>query len=150
MKIRYAHQEDLDFIKKAQVLMAKETENLSLDPKIVSMGVDAAFHDPAKGSYLVTEIDNQVVACLLTLNEWSDWRNGNVLWIHSVYVSQDYRGQGIYKKMYEFLVEKVKASKDLRGLRLYVDKTNQKAIAVYSKLKMSNEHYELFEWLKDY
>lgn len=150
MIIRNAIYGDLEFIKKAQILMAFETEKLKLDPQTVSLGVEAVFNDPNKGSYLVCEIDSKICACLLTLNEWSDWRNGNVLWIHSVYVQPDFRGKGIYKKMYEYLKEKVKASKDLRGLRLYVDKTNLNAIKVYSKLNMSNEHYELFEWLKDY
>jgi ribosomal protein S18 acetylase RimI-like enzyme len=36
----------------------------------------------------------------------------------------------------------------IRGIRLYVDKTNTKAMKVYEKLGMNGEHYGLFEWMK--
>jgi ribosomal protein S18 acetylase RimI-like enzyme len=42
----------------------------------------------------------------------------------------------------------VEESKDLRGLRLYVDKSNANAQKVYEALGMSGEHYHLYEWLK--
>ena len=35
-----------------------------------------------------------------------------------------------------------------KGLRLYVDKTNLTAKQVYRALEMTDEHYQLFEWLK--
>ena len=42
----------------------------------------------------------------------------------------------------------VRESDQYAGLRLYVDKTNLRAIDVYQKLGMSDEHYHLYEWLK--
>ena len=39
-------------------------------------------------------------------------------------------------------------SQELRGLRLYVDKSNDKAQKVYENLSMSGEHYHLYEWMK--
>jgi ribosomal protein S18 acetylase RimI-like enzyme len=42
----------------------------------------------------------------------------------------------------------VDSDSTLRGLRLYVDKSNTKAIATYESLGMNQEHYHLFEWLK--
>lgn len=131
-----------------QVRMALETEDLALDPEVVTKGVAAVFQDPRKGSYLVARRGPQTVASLLTLPEWSDWRNGNVLWIHSVFVVPEARGQGVFAAMYRSLVERVEADPGLRGLRLYVDKTNLPAQKVYQRLGMSGEHYHLFEWLK--
>jgi RimJ/RimL family protein N-acetyltransferase len=129
--------------------MALETEKMSLDPATVRLGVAAVLLEPAKGSYFVSlneRGDHQ--ACLLTIPEWSDWRNGTVLWIHSVYVVPPARGKGVYKSMYAALKERVEADSKLRGLRLYVDRRNQAARKVYEKLGMSNEHYELYEWMK--
>lgn len=140
---------DHSFIVEAQLKMALETENLSLDPSTVEKGVLAVLQDEHKGQYYVFKGDDlKTYGCLLTIPEWSDWRNGKVLWIHSVYVSEEARGNGIYKKMYEFLKEKVLEDKNLRGLRLYVDKTNLRAEKVYQKCGMSNEHYSLYEWMK--
>lgn len=139
---------DIDIIADFQVKMALETENLQLDPPTVLKGVTAVMDDPSKGKYWVAEVDGVVVGCLLTVNEWSDWRNGTVLWIHSVYVLPEHRQHGVFKSLYNHLKTMVSESPDLRGLRLYVDKTNEKAQKVYESLGMSGEHYHLFEWLK--
>ncbi|MFZ4713358.1 MAG: GNAT family N-acetyltransferase [Bacteriovoracaceae bacterium] len=147
-KIRQATFQDLNFIATSQVAMAFETENLKLDPSIVKKGVMAVLNDASKGVYYVAEINQQVVACLLTIPEWSDWRNGTVLWIHSVFVEEKVRGLGVYKDLYLHLQAIVQNSDQYRGLRLYVDKTNVRAQAVYQKLGMSKEHYELYEWMK--
>ncbi len=146
--IRKAQSSDQEFIVQAQVAMAWETEELKLDPGTVKKGVAAVFADPHKGAYYVAEVAGKPIAVLLTVPEWSDWRNGTVLWIHSVYVAPECRGQGVYKKMYEYLHGMVSQSGGaLRGLRLYVDKRNTRAQKVYQKLGMSAEHYEMFEWL---
>jgi ribosomal protein S18 acetylase RimI-like enzyme len=131
-----------------QVAMAWESEQLRLDPPTVFKGVSAVFDDPAKGKYWLAEVGGEVVGCLLTIPEWSDWRNGTILWIHSVYVHPDHRQRGVYRQLYTHLREMVEASGDLRGLRLYVEKSNTRAQAVYEKLGMSGEHYHLYEWLK--
>lgn len=139
---------DIPIIAEFQIKMALESENLKLDPPTVHLGVSAVFDDPSKGKYWLAELNGEVVGCLLTIPEWSDWRNGTVLWIHSVYVRPEHRKNGIFKKLYLHLKQMVEESKDLRGLRLYVDKGNLVAQAVYDSLGMSGEHYHLYEWLK--
>lgn len=139
---------DVQTIADFQVKMALETENLKLDPPTVEKGVTAVLDDPGKGKYWLAEVNGEVVSCLLTVPEWSDWRNGTVLWIHSVYVKPELRKAGVYKKMYTHLRDMVQESKEYRGLRLYVDKTNERAQKVYEALGMNGEHYHLYEWLK--
>jgi GNAT superfamily N-acetyltransferase len=140
---------DIETIADFQIRMALETETLKLDHSTVIKGVSAVFDDPTKGKYWIAESDGHVVGCLLTIPEWSDWRNGTVLWIHSVYVLEKFRQLGVFKKLYLHLKDMVETSSDLRGLRLYVDKSNLKAQRVYESLGMSGEHYHLFEWLKN-
>ncbi len=150
IKVRPGLLFDIDVIAEYQVNMAFETENgLKLDPPTVSSGVTAVMDDPSKGKYWLAEVDGKVIGCLLTVPEWSDWRNGTVLWIHSVYVHPDFRKHGVYKVLYAHLKQMVTESKELRGLRLYVDKTNFNAQKVYEALGMSGEHYHLFEWMKE-
>lgn len=139
---------DIQTIADYQVKMAWETEQLKLDPPTVELGVAAVFDDPSKGKYWLAEVDGEVAGCLLTVPEWSDWRNGTVLWIHSVYVKPEFRKHGVFRKLYSHLKTMVETSKDLRGLRLYVEKTNGPAQKVYESLGMSGEHYHLYEWLK--
>jgi len=146
--IRKAIEEDLPTIVDFQMAMALETENLKLEESIVKKGVSAAFHDSAKGQYFVTEIDNEIAASLMITFEWSDWRNGMVYWIQSVYVEKKFRRMGIYSKMYTHIQEIVKNDENIRGIRLYVDKTNTRAQMTYKKTGMNGEHYQLFEWMK--
>lgn len=148
--VKIAKDEDFEFIVSSQMKMALETEGLNLDLVTVQKGVRAVLDDSSKGCYYIafSDLNNVKAGMLLTVPEWSDWRNGTVLWIHSVYVIQDYRKKGVYSSLYNFLKDKVENSNTLRGLRLYVDKRNLVAQKTYKHLGMDNQHYELYEWLK--
>lgn len=147
-EIREARPGDAPVIVDFQIRMARSTEDLELDFDTVTRGVAAVFADPAKGTYWVAEADGRVVGSLLTTFEWSDWRNGTVLWIQSVYVLPEWRRRGVYRRLYEHLRRQVERSPDLRGLRLYVDQRNAAAQQVYERLGMTREHYQMYEWLK--
>jgi GNAT superfamily N-acetyltransferase len=148
IKIRKAKSSDSESIVELQLKMAQETEGLQLNKSVVTRGVRAVFRDPAHGTYWVAEEKGRILGMLLAIPEWSDWRNGTVLWIHSLYVIGEARRQGVFKKLYLNLKKQVKQSPELMGLRLYVDKRNKSARKVYEKLGMSRDHYELYEWLK--
>jgi ribosomal protein S18 acetylase RimI-like enzyme len=148
IEIRAASPGDAPAIADFQLRMARETEDLELDARTMTRGVDAVFADPAKGSYWIAEYDGRIVGCLLTTYEWSDWRDGTVLWIQSLYVLPEERGRGIYRALYEHLKRQVEADPGLKGIRLYVDRRNAVAQRVYARLGMTREHYDLFEWMK--
>ena len=148
IKIRKAKSSDSVHIVELQLQMAQETEGLELDRDVVTEGVRGVFQEPARGTYWVAEEKGKVLGVLLAIPEWSDWRNATVLWIHSLYVIPEARGQGVFKKLYLNLEKQVKQSPELAGIRLYVDKRNKLAQEVYEKLGMSKEHYDLYEWLK--
>lgn len=131
-----------------QQKMAKETENIDLDTEILTQGVKAVFKDHSKGIYYIAMVNKKVVASLLTTYEWSDWRNGCILWIQSVYVLPEYRGRGVFNEMYQHLKTMVEKSNEYLGLRLYVDITNVKAQKVYDRVGMDGEHYKMYEWFK--
>jgi len=148
IEIRKGKLSDLGRIVELQLRMAQETEALGLDRDVVSKGVRGVFQEPARGTYWVAEEKGELLGMLLAIPEWSDWRNGTVLWVHSLYVIPQARRRGVFKKLYSNLKKQVEQSPELMGLRLYVDKTNKPAQEVYERLGMSKEHYELYEWLK--
>jgi L-amino acid N-acyltransferase YncA len=149
MLIREATVKDIPHLLDFQLKMALETENITLEISSLTLGVNRLFKDPTKGRYYVAEEDEEVMGCLMTTYEWSDWRNGTVLWIQSVYIARDHRGKGVYKEMYNHVRQLVNADPDLKGIRLYVDKSNSSAQDVYRKLQMNGEHYQVFEWMKE-
>jgi len=148
IEIRKGKLSDSEHIVDLQLRMAQETEGLELDKEVVRRGVHGVFQEPARGTYWVAEEKDKVLGMLLATPEWSDWRNATVLWIHSLYVIPEARGQGVFKKLYLNLEKQVQQSPELAGLRLYVDKQNKPAQEVYEKLGMNKHHYELYEWLK--
>ena len=148
MIVRRATIDDRFAIVEFQIAMARETENLELDAQTVEKGVRAVFDDSSKGIYFVAEKENMVLASLMITFEWSDWRNGNVWWIQSVYVKPGFRREGIFKKMYANVKQIVLGDSTLKGLRLYADRENKIAHNTYRNLGMNSEHYAMFEWMK--
>ena len=76
MTIRPARREDAETIARFNVLMARETEHIELDPARVLAGVRAVFDQSGRGWYLVAEAAGAVAGQLMVTYEWSDWRNG--------------------------------------------------------------------------
>lgn len=148
IECRWAVPAEAPMIADFQVAMAWETERLKLDAATCGAGVRAVFENPAHGRYLLGVVDGGVAGSLLLQNEWSDWRNGLVWWIHSLYVRPEARGQKLFREMFAHVRGLMAADPRVRGLRLYVDKTNENAQAVYRKLGMSDEHYATFELMK--
>ena len=147
---RQATPDDVSVIVDFQIAMALETEELELDREVCTRGVHAVFDDPSRGRYFLAESEGTVVASLMITYEWSDWRNGNVWWIQSVYVVPSFRGQRVYAGLYEHVQRLVRKDDGIRGIRLYVDRRNVSAQSVYTRLGMNGEHYQVFEWMKTF
>ena len=124
IEYREATSSDVATIVDFQVKLAAESEDLDLDAAVCTRGVQALFDDPSRGRYFLAESGGEVIASLMTTYEWSDWRNGTVWWIQSVYVKPESRGQRVYAGMYAHVKGLVEADDSLRGLRLYVDRRN--------------------------
>lgn len=138
---------DVEELISLQQKMAQETEGLSLNEDILRKGILAVLEDEQKGKYYKMLEGGKIVGCMLNTYEWSDWRNAYIIWIQSLYILPDYRNKGIFRQVYEYLQGKVKGSIHFKGIRLYVDKSNNNAIKVYEQLGMSAHHYQLYEWL---
>ena len=149
IEVRRGRREDAPDIVDFQIRLAWETEQFALDRPTVEKGVQAVFDDPRKGAYWIAEVNGEVAGCLLTVPEWSDWRNGTVVWIHSVYIIPQARRQGVFRAMYERLKTTVEQSVDLRGLRLYVERENERARKTYWAMGMDGNHYKMFEWMDE-
>ncbi len=148
MIVREAKLSDIPTLLDFQIKMALETEDVQLEIQPLTQGMHKLFRDPTKGKYYVAEVEGEVVGCLMITYEWSEWRCGTIYWIQSVYVAAPHRNKGVFKQMYQHIHQLVNDDPDLKGIRLYVDKSNDAAKRVYSGLGMNGEHYSVFEWMK--
>lgn len=149
VNIREAESKDIELIVEFQKEMALETENLNLDRSVLFEGVKAILNDENKAHYFIAESEQEPIGMLMITKEWSDWRNGWVWWIQSVYTKPGFRRKGVYKLLYEYIKKLVVNSDNVWGIRLYVDKRNIPAQSVYDSLGMSGEHYSTFEWMRE-
>ena len=134
----------VDEITRFQVDMAMESEGLALNEERAYRGVKAVLEDESKGRYIIARSDEKLVGCLMLTREWSDWNCCWYWWIQSVYVKPSHRGQGIYRRMYNKVLDLAKAE-GVTQIRLYVDKNNSPAQEVYQKVGMSECHYCMYE-----
>ena len=145
LNIRQGRIDDGETITRFNAAMALESEGVSLDRATLRAGVEAALVDDAKAFYLLAETDGEPVGQLMVTTEWSDWRNGWIWWIQSVYVKPEARRHGVYRRLYQRLMEMARARGDIRGMRLYVMRENWTAKRTYEALGMSHSHYDLYE-----
>lgn len=149
VNIREAEVKDIETIVDFQKEMALETENLNLDRDVLYKGVSAVLEDATKANYFIAEREQESIGMLMITKEWSDWRNGWIWWIQSVYTKPGFRRMGVYKLLYEYIQKLVLSSDNIKGIRLYVDKRNIPAQSVYDSLGMFGDHYSTYEWMRE-
>ncbi len=149
INVRSATPADVDFIVEANVRMAKETENLDLNPEVLRRGVTYLMSHSDEGQYLIATQGAGLCGTLMLTYEFSDWRNGRFWWIQSVYVPQPFRRQGVYRAMHNAVRKLAHRDSQACGLRLYVEQANSVAQQTYADIGMSQTHYRLFEEIFD-
>jgi len=149
LAVRDAREDDAALIARWMIAMAWETEHKALDPDTVARGVRAVFEQPARGRYFIAErvVDERIATAgvLMLTHEWSDWRDGDWWWIQSVYVDPEHRRCGVYRALYEHVHALAKATPEVCGLRLYVERGNANAQRTYASMGMVDAGYAIYE-----
>jgi ribosomal protein S18 acetylase RimI-like enzyme len=145
LRVLRATLDHLDDVVRGNESMAWETEAKRLAPETLRRGVRAVLEDPAKGLYLVavTE-DDRVLGQLMVTSEWSDWRDGTIFWIQSVYVTPAARRSGVYRALHAAVLSHARANGGV-AVRLYVEKHNRVAQETYRRVGMQPAIYDLME-----
>ena len=125
--------------------LALETEGKTLDSQVLACGVAAALADPRKALYFVAEEAGSVRGQMMVTTEWSDWRNGWIWWIQSVFVLPTDRRRGVFRALYEHVQRQARMDPQVIGLRLYVERDNHAAQETYRRLGMHATSYLVFE-----
>lgn len=143
--VRNATLEDVGGLVRFNTAMALETEDKLLDPEVLRRGVTRLVSDPALGRCLIADSGGEAVGTLSVTQEWSDWRCGVFWWIQSVYVERAARGRGVFEALYRYVEGEAKRDPEVCGLRLYVERENERAQRTYARLGMHETAYRLFE-----
>ena len=139
-----ANQLDVSTLGKNNLSLAHETENILLDKDILRLCIEKAL-ELKDYRYIVAELDNKIVGQTMVTSEWSDWRNGVIWWMQSVYVNPDYRKRGVFQSILKHIENLAEKIPEVKALRLYVMDDNQIAQRVYQNLGMNNSNYLVYE-----
>jgi GNAT superfamily N-acetyltransferase len=145
LTVRRATPADATTIVEFNRLLAEESESKALDVDVLSAGVAAVLADPQKGPYFLAEHDGTAIGQMQVTYEFSDWRNGWFWWIQSVYVLPEARRRGVFRTLYQHVADAAKNDPEVIGLRLYVDRENERAHQTYLGLGMTWTDYLLME-----
>ena len=145
IEVRAAVPEDWPIIVEFNCRLAEESEGKKLDRAHIEPGVRALLDDPRKGRYLLAISQGRVVGQLMHTHEWSDWRNGDIWWLQSVYVHPEFRRQGVCRALFEKLRSEAEADPGVVGLRLYVEEHNTRAHATYRSFDLLPGGYFVME-----
>jgi GNAT superfamily N-acetyltransferase len=145
LQIRDATLADLATIVRFNSLLAEETEHKRLDPATIERGVRRALTEPALCRYFVAERAGQIVGQAMITIELTDWRDGVLWWLQSVYVAETQRGGGVFRALFQHIESLAEADGEVRGLRLYVERENERARAVYEQLGMQPSGHLVYE-----
>lgn len=145
MPVRDAKLEDAPTISRFNADMAEETEGRRPDEAVLRRGVERGLVRPELCRYWVAERDGEVVGQVMVTFEWSDWRDGVVWWLQSVYVAPVHRRSGIFRALYEHVEKRARSDGEVVALRLYVEHDNVSAQQTYRALGMQRTDYLVFE-----
>ncbi len=145
--IRLAEPRDLESLVTYNMALALETEGRQLERSLLRSGVESILADAAKGFYVVMEHrpTGEMIGQVLITFEWSDWRNAVFWWLQSVYVHKEWRRQGVFKSLYDYVLAEGKRQGHVAGIRLYVEQDNTVAQDVYANAGLSTAPYKVFE-----
>jgi GNAT superfamily N-acetyltransferase len=144
IKIREAVKSDIPVLVKFNQALAKETEDMQLNLETLALGISNAL-DKDECHYYIAELNGHVVGQTMITYEWSDWRNGILWWIQSVYVSPEQRGKGVFRALFNHVEQLAKKHPDVKALRLYVMQNNLSGKNTYSALGMNDSGYVVYE-----
>lgn len=147
--IRPATPDDAPALADFNTRLAVETEGKRLAPEVILAGVLGIFEKPSRGRYFVAEIDGRIVGQVMHTFEWSDWRNGDLWWLQSVYVHPEFRSRGVFRALFSHVKQLAQVTDGVVGLRLYVENENASAHAVYRNLGLKPAGYQVLEWMAD-
>ena len=148
--VRDATPDDSEFIADCNCRLAEESEHKTLDRLVLDSGIRRGMGNPAMCRYFVAEVNGRRAGMTMLTYELTDWRDGVIWWLQSVYVFEEFRHRGVFRALYDHIERLARRSPEVRGLRLYVRTDNERAVKTYRAMGMEPTGYEVLEkdWTK--
>ena len=130
LKIRPIIEGDREiYLKMAAEFYASDAVLLHVGNEHFSATFSELMRSDEYASCYIFELDGDVAGYSLIAKTYSQEAGGLVLWIEEIYVAPAFRGRGIGKEFFSFLIKNRPAS--VKRLRLEVERENEGAVRLY-------------------
>lgn len=144
MIIRKANLDDAEAIARNNIRLAEETEGRTIRGHTAEQGTSAVLSKEHGGWYLVADHNMEIIGQVFITEEWSDWRNKAIWWMHRVYVKELWRKKGVFTALLQEL-KQMAIDEQVFALRLYQVDTNKKAARIYNKMGFADTSFRILE-----
>lgn len=144
LQVRKAELSDIPILIEYNLAHANEIEGYHLNREILKLGVENALKRD-ECHYFVAESSSKVIGQTMVTYEWSDWRNGIMWWLQSVYVNPNFRNRGVFRAIFNHIEKLAKTEPYVKALRLYVKGSNFIGMNTYQNLGMKDSKYIVYE-----
>lgn len=158
-RVRPATTNDLDVLVDFVLAEATEAEGATKLPSTVRQGIHRGLVDDTLARYWVLESTNEaekaatsetggevtpvvVVGSISIVREWSDWHATFYWWIQSMFLDPQVRGKGLMKLLLD-AVRATAKTEQVKELRLYVHRDNQRAVKAYRREGFQDSEYDI-------
>jgi GNAT superfamily N-acetyltransferase len=145
MIVRDARTDDLETIVDFNINLAIDSNDELPEREILRRGVLRALERPELCRYFMAELEGELVGQTMITYEWTDWRDGTIWWLQSVYVAPAHRGQGVFSRIYQHIRDQARADPEARCIRLYALASNEPARHAYLRCGMKQGGYVVYE-----
>jgi ribosomal protein S18 acetylase RimI-like enzyme len=148
--LREATQSEFDVVVAFEQDLAMETEGKRIDDMCLARGVRGPLERPHLARFLLGHLPGQSdpVGYVALMKQWCEWRGAFMHYILSAHVSKSARRIGAFKQMFQS-VQSIAANDHLScGIRLNVERANERAQIAYQRLGMHIEDYDMYAWYK--
>ena len=90
----------------------------------------------------------EIIGFMTVGTQWSEWEGGFVHYVFSTFIVESFRGRGVFGQLFRFVKRYVLADRLSVGMRLYVERENDRAQETYRRLGMAIEDFVMFKWMK--
>lgn len=140
------NEQKIDEITDMILKMAKETENKNLDKVKVKLAIDKLKKNSNLGHYVVISDNDKYCGMNMVTFEYNVHENKRVLWLQSVFIDENYRNKGLFRKLLKENENFANDKEDFaKVVKLYMEKNNTKAEQVYLKLGFKAKDLVLYE-----
>ena len=141
INIRRLKQQDREiYVSMAEKFYSTDAVAKKVDSKHFYLAFDEIMKRDTYASAYILEYGDKVAGYVLLAKTYSQEAGGIVIWVEEIFVEENFRGKGIARAFFEFLLETKEP--DVKRIRLEVEKENEGAVRLYKSIGFDFLEYD--------